>query len=53
MNTLFKNRQKKHITYLMRYLRLVFNDQFTIAFVFLIGGLGYWYSGFLKTLEYA
>lgn len=52
MDKLFQQRRQKHMQRMMRYLRLVFNDQFTIAFVFLIGGLGYWYSGFLKTLQY-
>lgn len=53
MDKLFQQRRQKHMQRMFRYLRLVFNDQFTIAFVFLIGGLGYWYAGFLQTLQYA
>lgn len=53
MDKLFQNRRRKHMQRMLRYLSLVFNDQFTIAFVFFIGGLGYWYSGFLATLQYA
>lgn len=53
MDELFKQRRATHLTRMMKYLRLVFNDQFTIAIMFFVGGLGYWYSGFLKSLEFA
>lgn len=53
MNELFKQRQQDNFKQMSRYLKLVLNDQFTIAIIFLIGGLGYWYSGFLKSLTFA
>lgn len=36
---------------MMRYLRLVFNDYFVLALLFVIGGLGYYYSNALKLLH--
>lgn len=50
MNLLFKERLKRHQTSQLKYLRLIFNDQFVIALIFLIGSLGFWYSNFLETL---
>ena len=53
MNELFKQRQRDNFSQMSRYLKLVLNDQFTIAIMFLMGGLGYWYAGFLKSLTFA
>lgn len=50
MKSLFKKRLGTHLTELMKYLRLVFNDYFVLALVFMIGGLGYYYSNALKRL---
>lgn len=50
MKTLFKKRLGAHLTELTKYLRLVFNDYFVLALVFMIGGLGYYYSNALKQL---
>ncbi len=50
MKNLFKKRLGAHLTELMKYLRLVFNDYFVLALVFMIGGLGYYYSNALKGL---
>ncbi|WP_268912943.1 ABC transporter permease [Lentilactobacillus sp. SPB1-3] len=51
MNSLFKNRLSSHLTEMLKYLRLVFNDYFVLALMFMIGGLGYYYSGVLKSLH--
>ncbi|MFT8908721.1 MAG: ABC transporter permease [Lentilactobacillus diolivorans] len=51
MKQLFKKRLANHLTEMMKYLRLVFNDYFVLALVFLIGGLGYYYSNALKQLH--
>lgn len=50
MNSLFKNRRQRHLLQLMKYWRLVFNDQFTIALFFMFGALAYTYAQWLKTL---
>ncbi|MFR0609920.1 ABC transporter permease [Limosilactobacillus mucosae] len=51
MNSLFKKRRQAHLLRLMKYWRLVFNDQFTIALFFMIGALAYTYAQWLKTLN--
>ena len=51
MNSLFKKRRQAHLLRLMKYWRLVFNDQFTIALFFMIGALAYTYAQWLKTLS--
>lgn len=51
MTNLFKKRLGAHLTELLKYLRFVFNDYFVLALVFMIGGLGYYYSNALKQLK--
>lgn len=51
MNSLFKKRLSSHLTEMLKYLRLVFNDYFVLALMFMVGGLGYYYSGVLKDLH--
>lgn len=51
MKQLFKQRLTTHLKEMMRYLRLVFNDYFVLALLFVIGGLGYYYSNALKLLH--
>lgn len=51
MISLWKKRLKEHQSNQLKYLRLVFNDQFVIALIFLIGSIGFWYSNFLKTVQ--
>ncbi|WP_180383622.1 ABC transporter permease, partial [Lentilactobacillus parabuchneri] len=51
MRQLFKQRLVIHLKEMMKYLRLVFNDYFVLALLFMIGGLGYYYSNVLKTLH--
>ncbi|GKQ42494.1 protein ecsB [Companilactobacillus sp. RD055328] len=50
MSSLWKKRLSNHQTSQLKYLRLIFNDQFVIALIFLIGSLGFWYSNVLKTI---
>ncbi|WP_252893560.1 ABC transporter permease [Lentilactobacillus senioris] len=51
MKSLYTSRLSNHLTEMFKYLRLVFNDYFVLALLFLIGGLGYSYSNLLKTLS--
>ena len=51
MRSLYTSRLSNHLTEMFKYLRLVFNDYFVLALLFLIGGLGYSYSNLLKTLS--
>ena len=51
MKQLFRQRLTSHLKEMMRYLRLVFNDYFVLALLFVIGGLGYYYSHALKQLH--
>lgn len=51
MKQLFKRRLVNHLIEMMKYLRLVFNDYFVLALLFMIGGLGYAYSNALKQLH--
>ena len=51
MKQLFRQRLTSHLKEMMRYLRLVFNDYFVLALLFVIGGLGYYYSNALKQLH--
>ncbi|MGM9902789.1 hypothetical protein A5844_002470 [Enterococcus sp. 10A9_DIV0425] len=50
MNEFFQKRLAKHHKKMMKYLRYVFNDHFVLVCLFLIGGLGLYYSSWLKTL---
>lgn len=51
MSDLWKRRQHAHFLEMLKYLRYVLNDHFVIALMFLVGGLGYGYSNFLKTFH--
>lgn len=51
MTDLFKSRLQRHLREMAKYLRLVFNDFFVFALMFLLGGLGYGYSNVLKQLK--
>ncbi len=51
MSKVFSKRLSSHLTEMIRYLRLVFNDYFVLALLFLIGGLGYYYSIGLRKLS--
>lgn len=50
MGKLFTKRHQRYLLHLVKYLRLVFNDQFTIALFFLFGALAYAYAQWLATL---
>ncbi|MBM6753929.1 ABC transporter permease [Lactobacillus alvi] len=47
MSALFKTRKQSHLTHLLKYWRLVFNDHFVIALFFLFGALAYSYAQWL------
>lgn len=46
-----KKRQTTHTTRMMKYMRYVFNDHFVLVLMFLLGGVGFYYSNFIQTLE--
>lgn len=50
MSGFFGIRLARHLKKMMKYMRYVFNDHFILVCVFLLGGLGYYYSQVLKTL---
>ncbi len=50
MDDFFKQRVQLHQKHMQRYLRYVFNDHFALIMMFLVGGLGFYYSNWLKTL---
>ncbi len=50
MRDLFKKRLGNHQRHMQKYLRYVFNDHFVLICVFLLGGVGLYYSEFIKTL---
>lgn len=50
MSELFKLRAARHLKKMMKYMQYVFNDHFVIVCVFLLGGLGFYYSELLKSL---
>lgn len=50
MTSFFQQRVRLHQRRMQRYLKYVFNDHFAFTMTFLLGGLGYYYSGLLKTL---
>jgi ABC-2 type transport system permease protein len=50
MNNFFQLRLAKHQKKMMKYLRYVLNDHFVLVCLFLIGGIGFYYSNWLKTL---
>ncbi|WP_125760946.1 ABC transporter permease [Companilactobacillus hulinensis] len=51
MSELWKNRLRRHQLDQFKYLRLIFNDNFVLAFIVLIGALGFWYSNLLGTIK--
>ncbi|WP_412988287.1 ABC transporter permease [Pediococcus siamensis] len=50
MTDLWQKRRRAHFLEMLKYLRYVLNDHFVLALLFLVGGLGYGYSNFLKQL---
>lgn len=50
MNNFFQLRLAKHQKKMMKYMRYVLNDHFVLICLFLIGGIGFYYSNWLKTL---
>lgn len=50
MSELYKLRAARHLKKMMKYMQYVFNDHFLIVCVFLLGGLGFYYSEVLKSL---
>lgn len=51
MLELWKERLKRHQLNQFKYLRLIFNDTFVLAFIVLLGALGFWYSNLLDTIH--
>lgn len=50
MTSFFQQRVRLHQRRMQRYLKYVFNDHFAFTMTFLMGGIGFYYSGLLKTL---
>ncbi|MDN6639675.1 MAG: ABC transporter permease [Tetragenococcus sp.] len=50
MKAFFQTRLKKHQKHMMRYMKYVLNDHFVLIMTFLVGGVGFYYSNWLKTL---
>lgn len=51
MDTFYKKRLTQHQAKLMRYLKYVFNDHIVLVSTFLLGGFGFYYADFVKTLS--
>ncbi|MQS51398.1 ABC transporter permease [Companilactobacillus mishanensis] len=51
MTGLWKERLRRHQLGQFKYLRLIFNDTFVLAFIVLLGALGFWYSNLLDTIH--
>lgn len=51
MIDLWKQRLKKYQKQMLKYSKYVFNDNFVLALFFMLGGIAYTYSNFLKTLS--
>lgn len=51
MREFYSARLAKHQTNMMRFLRYVFNDHFVLVGMIALGGVGYYYSEYLKTLD--
>ncbi|HIY93267.1 ABC transporter permease [Companilactobacillus sp. HBUAS56275] len=51
MTDLWQKRLRRHQLDQFKYLRLIFNDNFVLAFIVLIGALGFWYSNLLGTIH--
>lgn len=50
MKAFFQLRLKKHQKHMMRYMKYVLNDHFVLILTFLVGGIGFYYSSWVKTL---
>lgn len=50
MKDFFQLRLKKHQKHMMRYIKYVLNDHFVLVLTFLLGGIGYYYSAWVKSL---
>ena len=50
MSQLYRTRLSRHLKKMMKYMQYVFNDHFVIVCVFMLGGLGFYYSEVLKSL---
>lgn len=50
MTDFFKKRLVSHQKKMMKYLRYVFNDHFVLVCLFLLGGIGVYYSNLIKSL---
>ncbi len=51
MSSFFQKRLARHQKKMMKYMRYVLNDHFVLVCLFLIGGVGLYYSSWLKTLH--
>lgn len=51
MKAFFQARLKKHQKRILRYMKYVLNDHFVLMMTFLVGGIGFYYSNWLKTLS--
>ncbi|MGM0215419.1 ABC transporter permease [Enterococcus sp. AZ109] len=50
MSNFFSQRLRLHQKKMTKYMRYVLNDHFVLVCLFLVGGLGFYYSNLLKTL---
>lgn len=50
MSDFFNQRLRLHQKKMMKYMRYVLNDHFVLVCLFLVGGLGFYYSNLLKEL---
>lgn len=50
MNLFYKQRKATHTKHMMRYLKYVFNDHFLLVMLIAMGGFGFYYSEFVKSL---
>lgn len=50
MNDFFRKRLARHQKKMLKYMRYVFNDHFVLVCLFLVGGIGFYYSSWLKSL---
>ena len=51
MSSFFQKRLARHQKKMMKYMRYVLNDHFVLVCLFLIGGVGLYYSNWLKNLQ--
>lgn len=50
MELFFKNRLQSYQKQMFKYLKYVLNDHIVLVLIFLLGGFGYYYGAFVKTL---